>query len=67
LKTREGKYCHDNLDIHEPFKKWSYVLDEQTIPINTLESLGVGACDKMGNVSVTVWHVIENKVKARSF
>ena len=67
LKTQEGNYFHDNLDIHEPFKKWSYVLDEQTIPIHKLDSLGVGACDNTGNVSVIVWHVIENKVKTRSF
>ena len=55
LKTLNGDYRHDNLDIDEPFKKWSYVMDEQSISLDALEAFGVGACDKAGSVSVAVW------------
>jgi hypothetical protein len=63
LKTHKGEYRHDNLDIHEPFKRWSYVLDEHTIPMNSLEAVGVGACDDTGNVSVAVWHVDNERLE----
>lgn len=66
LKTRNGSYRHDNLDIHEPFKRWSYVLDEQTIPMEALEAVGVGACDSSGNVSAAVFRPMDGRVVQRT-
>lgn len=54
LKTRTGQYFHDNLDFQEPFREWMYYFDEQSIPLDAVEAVGVGACDATGNVTVTV-------------
>lgn len=52
FKTKKGKYFHDNFDFQRPFYKWSYVFDNQTIPLNSIDTIGVGACDSTGNVTV---------------
>ncbi len=54
LLTREGKYYHDNLDIIEPSKRWTYFLDEQTIPISNLLKIGVGSAGAHGGFDVKV-------------
>ena len=52
IKTKSGNYFHDNLDFQIPFKKWSYVFDDITFPLNSLEKIGLGVCDTYGNVTV---------------
>jgi len=52
IKTMDGHYYHDNLDFQKPFREWSYVFDAQTFLTSMIEKVGVGACDKTGNVSV---------------
>lgn len=54
LKTRSGAYFHDNLDFQEPFRRWTYVLDDNTFPPHALEAVGLGTCDGTGNVTVAV-------------
>jgi hypothetical protein len=53
IKTHGGHYFHDNLDVLEHRRKWVYVLDEQTIPINNISVIGVGTAGKYGNSFVT--------------
>ena len=48
LKTLAGTYHHDNLDIHEPFRRWQYVFDEETFPLAALETIGVAANNSFG-------------------
>lgn len=43
ILDKTGNYHHDNLDIIEPSNHWTYVFDEQTLPIDLLSSVGVGA------------------------
>ena len=54
IRTRSGQYHHDNLDFQTPFRSWSYSFDDNTVPLDALESIGVGACDATGNVTVSV-------------
>lgn len=54
IKTRDGRYLHDNLDLQVPFREWTYVLDENTVVLDDVEALGVGTCDSSGNVTVAV-------------
>lgn len=54
IRTVEGRYFHDDMIIHEPFRSWSYVLDEQSLPLRAVDRIGVGACGVAGEVSVVV-------------
>ena len=52
IKSIAGIYYHDNLDVILPGKKWSYVLDEQTIPLTDIQMIGVASAGKFGKFSV---------------
>ncbi len=55
IKTREGRYYHDNLDILQPRKKWTYVFDDQTIPVVNVLKIAVGTAGRYGkNVVVAI-------------
>ncbi|WP_421281537.1 hypothetical protein [Aeromonas taiwanensis] len=53
LETRDGRYLHDNLDIHIPHHAWSYVFDEQTIPLAEIRQIGWAANDAYGNTLIS--------------
>jgi hypothetical protein len=52
LKTKDGKFYHDNFDFIIPNKVWAYVFDSQTIDINSLASIGVGSAGRYGGFKV---------------
>jgi hypothetical protein len=52
IKTKELQYFHDNLDVIEPQKKWTYVLDDQTVQIANVAQIGVGTAGRFGKSSV---------------
>jgi hypothetical protein len=54
IKRRDGRYHHDNLDVQVPFREWSYHLDEQTVIVSDVESIGMASADRFGNVTVAV-------------
>ena len=54
LKTRDGRYFHDNFDVIEPGCHWTYVLDDQTLPANALERIGVGGAGRCGGYGIAV-------------
>jgi hypothetical protein len=54
IKSTTGKYFHDNLDVCVANKKWSYVFDEQTLSLSSIESIGVGAAGRFGNYDVVI-------------
>ena len=39
IKSKDGVYYHDNFDIVDHRKKWSYTLDNQTIELKYIEKL----------------------------
>jgi len=54
LKTVSGTYYTDNFDIDIPFHRWSYVFDEETLPLSAVDSIGVAANNAFGTTSVAV-------------
>lgn len=58
MKTRDGRYFHDNLDFQVPFREWTYVFDESSFPLDALEKVGIGANDATGNTTVAVSNLL---------
>ena len=52
IKTKEGNFYHDNFDTLEPKKRWTYVLDSQTLEVSSIESIGVGTAGRYGGTYV---------------
>ncbi len=52
LRTTDGRYIHDNLDVQTPEKHWTYVLDAQTVPPTDLQTAAVGSAGSDGSVAV---------------
>lgn len=52
IKTKEGHYYHDNLDVIVPRRKWTYMLDEQTMKKECVMEIGVGSAGKYGGFDV---------------
>ena len=64
IKTLDKRYLTDNLDVQEPKRRWTYVFDDQTVPFNAIESIGVASNAQNGSCCVvrldTNGTVIEN-------
>ncbi len=52
LKGRDGRVFHDNLDVQEPGRLWTYILDDQTLPPSAVAVAGVGAAGRYGGFHV---------------
>lgn len=52
IKTNEAHYYHDNLDVIELRRKWTYVFEEQTMPIINISKVGVDTAGKYGKSCV---------------
>ena len=52
IKTKAGEFHHDNLDFQVPQHSWSYTFDEQSIPLESIGTIGLASCDSVGNVTV---------------
>lgn len=52
MRNRAGAFFHDNFDVVEPGRRWTYVLDGQTIPLEALSAIGVGAAGASGHFCV---------------
>jgi hypothetical protein len=48
IETMEGKFHHDNFDFQQNFRKWSYIFDEHTFPMDTIRHIGVATNDSRG-------------------
>tara|TARA_B100000073_G_scaffold118752_1_gene96123 strand:- start:4592 stop:5908 length:1317 start_codon:yes stop_codon:yes gene_type:complete len=53
LMSRDGHFYHDNLDVQEPGRIWTYKLDAQTLIPSALKLVGVGSAGLYGKFSVT--------------
>lgn len=49
IKTKDGRYYHDNFDELEFGKSWVYTFDWGTLLLEQIDSLKVAANDKYGN------------------
>jgi hypothetical protein len=54
IRTRTGKYYHDNLDFQQSFQRWSYVFDGQTILMDDVSKIGLAANDSVGQTTVAI-------------
>jgi hypothetical protein len=52
IQSKSGEFFHDNFDIVDPLTRWTYCLDEQTLPMDKVDSIGVGAAGRHGTYSV---------------
>jgi hypothetical protein len=52
FRTKKGEYFHDNFDVIKHRYEWSYVFDEQTLDIDCISKIGVGAAGMHGKYSV---------------
>lgn len=52
IKLVNELYHHVNLDIVEPFRSFSYVFDDNTVPVERVESIVIAANDRHGNVII---------------
>jgi len=48
IRTCTGEYYHDNFDFQEPFRRWTYVFDDQTFPWETIDHVAVATNDRRG-------------------
>ena len=67
FKTVEGNYLHDNVDIHQPFRHWSYTFDEHSIPLSCIEKIGVAVNDTSGNTTVANFNVSDGKFISKTW
>ena len=63
IKTNTNQYFHDNLDFQIPFREWTYTFDEETLPVNAVEKIGVASNNSYGITSVTTLDVNSNQSK----
>lgn len=55
VKSHDQRYMYDNLDIQVPFRRWSYVFDEQSFRPSATETIGLGAADATGQFAVALF------------
>lgn len=52
IKTVSGRFIHDNLDFDIEPGRWHYAFHGDTLPLEDVAALAVGANDRFGNVCV---------------
>ena len=49
VKTKSGKYLHDNLDFGKFKQQYYYTFDVYTVPLDEIASVKIACNDKYGN------------------
>ena len=57
IKNRKGEVLHDNFCFGKDEKNFSYFFDEDSITLDNVSEIGVGANDYMGNSSVSKYSI----------
>lgn len=60
IKTKSGRYIHDNFDFDLKKNIWFYSFYHSTIDIKNVESFGVAANDKFGNSCIKRFKILKN-------
>lgn len=61
IETKSKLFIHDNLDFGDQEGLWHYAFHGDTLPIEDVSAIGVGASDKFGNTDVKVLRFKEPK------
>jgi len=54
IETRGKRFLHDNLDFDIDHGTWFYAFHGDTLPLDDVRRIGVGACDALGRSCVKV-------------
>jgi hypothetical protein len=54
IKSREGHFYHDNFDVLQPSRVWTYVLDNQTIELGSVLKIGAAAAGRFGGHAIAI-------------
>ena len=57
VAEHQNQFIHDNLDFSTEPNRWSYAFHADTLPIQSVGRIDIGANDKYGNSSVKVINV----------
>lgn len=52
IRGHDGRVFHDNLDVQQPGHLWTYLFDDQTLPVYALSAVGVGSAGRFGGFCV---------------
>ena len=52
IKTKSGRFIHDNFDFDLKKGVWHYAFFSATLPITDIDKIGVAANDKYGNTCI---------------
>lgn len=52
IKTKNQEYFHDNFDMQEYKRYYTYTFDRLTIPVDWIDEIGIATNDKYGNCFV---------------
>lgn len=58
IKTKDGRYLHDNFDFQDTFRSWTYHFDDMTVPLEEVSAFGIASNDHYGQCCVTIWEPI---------
>lgn len=65
MKGLDARVFHDNLDVQRPGKLWTYVFDDQTLPLSASSTVGVGSAGRCGGSCAVL--EIRNDIEDRRF
>ena len=54
IELHGRRFMHDNLDFSIDGGRWHYAFHADTVPLDDVKRIGVGAADKFGNFSVDI-------------
>jgi len=54
FRTKDGHYLWDNMDMF-PGRRWQYVFDDETFPLDAVDRIAVAANDSYGNAAARVF------------
>lgn len=57
IENRGKRFFHDNLDFDVEYGTWFYAFHGDTLPLDDVRRIGVGACDALGRSCVKVIEV----------
>jgi hypothetical protein len=64
IKTKKGKYIHDNFDFQIPFLQWSYTFDEETLFLKEIDKIGIAANNSYGITTILNYDVKTKKISS---
>ncbi len=55
IRTKDGRYLHDNFDFQDNFRRWTYHFDDMTVPVEQIDTFGIASNDAYGQCCVVLY------------